>query len=89
MNIAVMSKAQKHCVSFAPFIVKQYIINTCLVQMPFLAVSALDNLYVCPVFGLKCSSEDEDHKCVSYFSLPDGTRLYSVVKSVYITLYLF
>ncbi len=29
MDIAVMSEAQKHCVSFAPFIVKQFIINTC------------------------------------------------------------
>ncbi len=29
MDIAVMSEAQKHCVSFDPFIVKQFIINTC------------------------------------------------------------
>ncbi len=29
ITLAVMSEAQKHCVSFAPFIVKQFIINTC------------------------------------------------------------
>ncbi len=51
----------------------------CFVQIPTLAVFALDYLYdVFPVFG---PSEDEDHKCVSNLSFHHLMgHTYSVVK---------
>ncbi len=49
--------------------------DTPLSKYPHLRSLHLTTWLLISCIWSKCSSEDEDHKCVSNFSLPDGTHL--------------